>query len=268
MEVVKNWALERIGYGYIYGAKGQKCSVAFREKQAEQYPAQAGNILGTGAKWDGVPVWDCAQLVRYAWKQAGIDMVSGATSQWKKTDWERFGPVDGMPADAVACVYRERDGVMQHTGIYIGDGTVVHAKGTASGVVREKLGAYPWTHYGIPKGGENVLYQAIVQAENGLPVKMRQYADKGSHIVTKVECGQLVDVIGEDGVWCAVRYGSDKGFMMREFLRRADGSEPVQPEPEPDSGTFPTQEKIAALEREMAKVKERLDAVEQLFGEG
>lgn len=87
----KEWALSHVGDGYIYGARGQKCSLAFREQQAKQYPAQADNILGTGAKWDGKTVWDCAQFTRAAWAAAGINLVSGATSQWNKTDWESSG---------------------------------------------------------------------------------------------------------------------------------------------------------------------------------
>ena len=66
-------ALSLVGQGYIYGAKGQTCSPAFRRQQAQQYPEQADTILGTGEKWDGKPVWDCAQLTRAAAKAAGAD---------------------------------------------------------------------------------------------------------------------------------------------------------------------------------------------------
>ena len=77
-------ALSLVGQGYIYGARGQKCSPAFRQKQAEQYPDQAEYSRGVGAKWDGVPVWDCAQLTRAAAKTGGFTLPSGATSQWNK----------------------------------------------------------------------------------------------------------------------------------------------------------------------------------------
>jgi hypothetical protein len=36
---------------------------------------------------------------------------------------------------------------MQHVGVNIGDGTVVHARGTADGVIRSKFSSDPWTHY-------------------------------------------------------------------------------------------------------------------------
>ena len=33
-----DFALSKVGQGYIYGAKGQTCSAAFRRQQAAQYP--------------------------------------------------------------------------------------------------------------------------------------------------------------------------------------------------------------------------------------
>ena len=71
MEKAKQKALSLVGQGYLYGAKGQICSEAFRAQQARQYPEQAKNILETGAKWDGQPVWDCAQLTRAVAAAAG-----------------------------------------------------------------------------------------------------------------------------------------------------------------------------------------------------
>ena len=123
-EETKNKALSLIGQGYIYGAKGQICSEAFRQGQAAQYPEQAEMILGTGAKWDGMPVWDCAQLTREAAKAGGVTLVSGATSQWKKTEWDAQGNIDTLPEGETLFLYRRQNGSstkMQHTGVAIGD---------------------------------------------------------------------------------------------------------------------------------------------------
>ena len=103
-------ALSLVGQGYIYGAKGQKCSPAFRQKQAEQYPDQAEYILGVGAKWDGVPVWDCAQLTRAAAKAGGFTLPSGATSQWNKADWAKKGTIDTLPPGEAVFLYRRKGG--------------------------------------------------------------------------------------------------------------------------------------------------------------
>ena len=45
------FARSKIGQGYIYGAKGQTCTAAFRRQQAQQYPDQAQMILTTGGPY-------------------------------------------------------------------------------------------------------------------------------------------------------------------------------------------------------------------------
>lgn len=142
--------MAHIGDGYIYGAKGQICSEKFREQQAKQYPAHRSLILGAGGQWDGRQVWDCAQLTRAACRCGGAELVSGATSQWKQQNvWAKKGPIATLPAE-VCCLFREHGGRMQHTGLYLGDRTFVHAKGTRSGVLRQALGTYQWTHWALP----------------------------------------------------------------------------------------------------------------------
>lgn len=146
-------ALALVGNGYIYGAKGQICSPVFRRQQAAQYPQQASNILGMGAKWDGMPVWDCAQLTRTVAASAGVTLVSGATSQWNTTRWARSGEIETLPEGETVFVYRREAGskaTMAHTGVALGDGTCVHARGTAYGVVRQRMEEHAWTHWASP----------------------------------------------------------------------------------------------------------------------
>lgn len=154
---MKEKALSLVGQGYIYGAKGQTCSLAFRQQQAKQYPDQAERILDTGAKWDGKPVWDCAQLTRAVAKVGGVSLVSGATSQWTKTDWDARGTIDTIPENELVFVFRQsttNSAKMQHVGVALGDGTCVHARGTAYGVVKQTMNQYAWTHWARPKWGE------------------------------------------------------------------------------------------------------------------
>lgn len=149
-EKARAFALSKIGQGYIYGARGQTCSLAFRKGQAKQYPGQAHNILDVGQKWDGVPVWDCAQLTRYAARADGITLPSGATSQWRKGPWVQTGTLDTLPPDRTAFLFRQASGRMQHTGVALGDGTCVHAAGAAQGVIHQPVSAYGWTHWASP----------------------------------------------------------------------------------------------------------------------
>ena len=129
-------------------------------------------------------------------KQIGISMVSGATSQWKKTKWARKGTIDQLPKDQVACLYRWTGSVMQHTGIYLGNGYVIDARGSSAGVIKSKLSSYPWTHFGQPRGlikkeqtNEviSVNYQAKVVADSGSTVRMRSAPSKEAGVSATIQ---------------------------------------------------------------------------------
>lgn len=228
MERIAKFALDRVGEGYIYGAKGQTCSPAFRQQQAEQYPEQARMILEVGKKWDGRKVWDCAQLTRYAAKAAGLTLPSGATSQWEKADWLRVGTIDSLPAGEEAFLYRQSGSRMQHTGVAIGDGTCVHAKGTEAGVVHQPVSDYPWTHWAqLPPAAKeeepvSMAKRLVVASQNGKPVKVRADASTELPYIGKLEPGTAVDQLGEvvqAGIrWVQIRVGDIAGFVKGEFL--------------------------------------------------
>lgn len=226
-------ALSLVGQGYIYGAKGQICSLAFREQQAQQYPEQASRILGEGAKWDGVPVWDCAQLTRAAAKAGGVTLVSGATSQWTKTDWEETGEIGNIPEGEILFLYRRQKGsstTMKHTGVAIGDGTCVHARGTAYGVVRQDMAEYPWTHWARPKWpeegqGDNEpevigdMVQAKVTGPAGETVNLRSMPSKSGTVKERIRVGDIVSAGENKDGWRSVAYNGTIGYMMAEYLQ-------------------------------------------------
>lgn len=166
------FALSKVGQGYIYGAKGQTCTKNFREQQAAQYPDQAKTILGAGAKWDGKPVWDCAQLTRYAAKADGITLPSGATSQWRKGPWVQTGTVDTLPPNRTVFLFRQASGRMQHTGVALGNGTCVHARGTAYGVVQQPVSAYGWTHWASPWQETEITLQTLAEQIRQLQARL------------------------------------------------------------------------------------------------
>ena len=245
MKAVIEKALSLVGQGYIYGAKGQTCSPAFRQQQAEQYPEQADNIMKTGAKWDGVPVWDCAQLTRAVAKAAGVTLVSGATSQWEKTDWADTGEISTIPESKTVFVYRRNKNnpnVMQHTGVALGDGTCVHARGTAYGVVRQSMNEHAWTHWALPKWGETegadeAMYQAYVAAATGSTVRMRSGPSRSTGVVLEVPLETVVDVLAEQDGWCRIREpGGKTGWMMVQYLERANEADVELPENDQTGG--------------------------------
>lgn len=147
-----DWALSKVGCGYIWGATGYTLT----QTKLDQVIAKQGENSAAakyGKKWLGKQCYDCAQLVRWGLKAAGVEGVdiSGASSQWKKGKWLAKGELDTLPSDP-CIIFREdsNSSPMGHVGIYMGDGTVVHAQQTKTGVVHTKLTDGRWTHWATP----------------------------------------------------------------------------------------------------------------------
>ena len=231
---VKDWALSKKGCGYAWGASGYILTQAKLNSLIKQYPDYVSQ--SRNGKWLGKQVFDCAQFVRLALKEVGISLVSGASSQWKKTDWEQTGTIDTLPKDKLCILYRESSTAnpMQHTGIYLGDGYVMDARGSSSGVVYSKLSSYKWSHWAIPKGlyekDDNIiteevyqmLYQATVIADSGSTVRMRKGPGSSYGVVASIKLGTVVDVVAENGTWLQIMYAGSTGFMMKKFLTKVD----------------------------------------------
>lgn len=250
-EKLTAWALSKVGSPYVMGGTGKRCTPAYRKARAAQYQGSAAaieqqcqvmsgkKITCDGCKYDGMDCYDCAQLVRYGCKAAGIDGldISGANSQWVRGDWDEKGAIADMPEGAVCILYRQdSDGRMGHTGICLGDGTIVHAKGHAYGVVHDKVSAGRWTHYAIPKGmrseddgqaagkidarptlrkgskGEDVVYlQQLLNAEGA---KISVDGIFGSATEARVEAFQASHGLVADGIvgpltWSALEDSDD-----------------------------------------------------------
>lgn len=230
MKQVANFAAGCAGLGYIYGATGWVCTPARRQAQAAQYPEQAARILGDGARWDGVICYDCAQLVRAAVAAAGGYLPSGATSQWRwageRGGWLARGAIDDLPEVAGVILYREGGGAMQHTGVYLGGGEAVDARGTREGVVRGRVDGYPWTHWAMPvvdEGEGDDMGLATVTAASGSTVNLRAAAETGAAVLERVAVGARVTVLGEGEMWSRVRTDRATGYMQTQFLTRDDG---------------------------------------------
>ncbi len=251
-----DFALSKVGQGYIYGARGQTCSAAFRRQQASQYPEQAKYILDVGKKWDGVPVWDCAQLTRYAAKAAGVELPSGATSQWKKGPWKRWGNIGTLPQGEVLFLYRQKGSVMQHTGLALGDGTCVHARGTAYGVVHQPVNGYAWTHWASPwegpetpeKEDKSEMEYAIVSAQSGGTVRMRSGPGQNYGTLANIPIGTGVQVLDSGAEWCLIQHEGATGYMMSQYLAAVVNV------------ALTTEQRIASLEERISQIEKKMGA--------
>lgn len=131
-------------------------------------------------------------------------------------------------------MYRQdKDGTMGHTGISLGDGTVIDARGTNYGVLHQTVEKYGrWTHWGIPEGlyeeqkeeatgGDTVT--AIAKVIGGT-LRLRASASTASAIRCGIPEGTILDVLEKGDEWCKVDYNGRKGYVMSRYLA-FDGEE-------------------------------------------
>ena len=225
-ETVRAWCVSRIGCPYVYGATGQPCTPSYREARMAQYPQYAEKIKRNclylsgkagycdDCRWCdpktgvGKPAYDCAQLSRAAMEAVGIPMVSGANSQWERTDWAFRGNLAaGYPENEVCLVFRWDTDHMGHVGVYQGDGTVIHAKGHDWGVVREKLADTAFTHWGQPEG---LLTEGPIR-----PVLRYGASGQAVTLLQTLLC-DVATPIGVDGA-----FGPETRDAVKSFQKRA-----------------------------------------------
>lgn len=223
---ILDWCMSKKGAGYVWGATGYILTQSKLDQLINQYPSYVSQ--SKNGKWLGKQVFDCASFVRLAMKQGGASMVSGASSQWKKTNWQKKGTIDTLPKDQICCLYREspKANPMQHTGVYLGNGQVMDDRGSASGVIQSSLSSYPWTHWGIPtfefQEVLKVLYKATVAAPSGNSVRMRAAMSTDAAVLASIPLDTVVDVTSESGEWSEIMYNNEKGYMQSKFLRKGD----------------------------------------------
>lgn len=174
-------ALALVGCGYIYGATGWICTRARMEQQMRQYPAYAGQIERYGKKWIGKPCYDCAQLTRDVARRAGVSLPSGATSQWRAAGiWKEKDVIDTLPDEAGIFLFTMRDGRMTHTGVSVGHGEEVDARGHAYGVVRRPIRGTTFTHWARLAVDYDAQEDAGEDAGEETPPKPRRTLRMGS----------------------------------------------------------------------------------------
>ena len=146
---IVQYAVERVGCGYVWGGSGQ----ILTEEKLKYFKNKYYSFINEkkDRKWIGKQVFDCSGLVKCAFENVGIHISHGATSAWENTRWAMKGEIEKLPKNKISILFRKSSNGMCHTGIYLGNGEVVNAKGNKEGVVKEDLGK-SWTHFGIPIG--------------------------------------------------------------------------------------------------------------------
>lgn len=155
--------------GYIWGSYGQLWTEA-RQRALNKTTDEDHKISRQyGSKWIGKRVWDCSGL--WYWMMYsinGIKFSHGSNTIWneycsRKGKLVRGDRSDGEYLKPGSAVFMCRDGKRYHIGVYVGDGVVIEAKGTQSGVVMSSVAQ--WDEWGEIR---NVEYTGVIELASTL----------------------------------------------------------------------------------------------------
>ena len=139
------------GWGYVWGTYGTALSPDFLESKIIQYPDEVGGKEDfIRENWLGKRTADCVGLIKgYSWYDTASQMTIlvsngmpdiGADIMYENATEK--GTIDTIPEIPGLAVWKEG-----HIGVYIGEGEVVEAYRTTSGVIRSELANGGWTHW-------------------------------------------------------------------------------------------------------------------------
>ena len=210
-------------WGYIYGAAGEIWT------EAKQKAATKEQTVKYGKQWVGHHVADCSGLFTWAFKELGGYMYHGSDTMFRKYTTSSGALKNGKRTDGqelkpgtAVFVWKEEDQKYGHVGLYIGNGNVIEAASTQSGVIKSKVSAAKWEYWGelkgmsftsepVPKGYAEVT---------GTRVALRKAPSTSAGIITRINTGQRVKIEQPPpSEWDYVSYDGKKGYMMKEFLK-------------------------------------------------
>lgn len=209
-------------WGYVWGTFGQLLDEKLLRAKISQYPDGVGkyqNIIRS--KWMGRKVSDCVGLIKsYLWFDGSVvrySVKNDVNADGMYAAAIEKGPISTIPEVVGLCLWKRG-----HIGVYIGNGQVIEARGTAVGVIQSPLkgpGSAGWTHwlkcpfieYPATKAPYQVTSETLKRGSKGETVKRLQ-----------VMLGGTGHRVVADGDFGPVTEAAVRAFQMKRNLE-ADG---------------------------------------------
>ncbi|MCX7924119.1 MAG: peptidoglycan-binding protein [Clostridia bacterium] len=202
-------------WGYVWGTFGEILTAALLQAKIKQYPDGVGQYeTFIRQTWLGRRTSDCVGLIKsFIWWNGGSPVYnskSDVSANGMYTAAKEKGPINTIPEIPGICVWK--DG---HIGVYIGNGQVIEAHGTKSGVIQTPLsgaGATPWTHWlkcpfityevieGMQEGDKGEEVKALQTKLNKIGYRLVVDGDFGLATETAVKSFQIGNAMPAHGI--------------------------------------------------------------------
>ena len=220
--------------GYIYGSAGEKWTQAKQDAINKTTSDKYAMARKYGKKWIGHIVYDCSGLFHWAFAKLGGYMYHGSNTMFLKYTTSNGKLKSGKRTDGNALqpgtavfVWKESEKKYTHVGLFIGNGNVIEAASTQTGVIKSKVSNSKWTHWGELKGVDYQMPTPVPPepipagyAEvTGKKVAIRTAPTTQSSVILRMDTGKQVKLEQEPpSEWDYVSYNGKKGYMMKKFL--------------------------------------------------
>lgn len=188
-------------WGYIYGQWGATWTRAKQDRETREMTVKYGS------KWIGRRVTDCSGLLRWALNELGESIAHHARYQYTEYSAPKGKLINGRRDDGnpilpgTAVFLQGSESKIHHVGVYIGNDTVIEAKGTIYGVVTSHLAH--WDHWGELK---MVDYTNAAELETGDAQTDEEDAEAGTVVYA---------VVNNPNTWLNVRSGMGGEFPVQ-----------------------------------------------------
>lgn len=192
-------------WGYIWGKAGEMWTEAKQAAMNKTTSDKYASARKYGEKWVGHRVADCSGLFTWGFRELGGYMYHGSNTIWRSYCVEKGKLGKGKRTDGVelqkgTAVFTGTDDDHPHIGLYVGNGIVIEAAGTFSGVISTKITNTKWKYWGELKG---VSY-AAPSRPTVYPRTIRK-GDSGE------EVKRCQEILMRDG-YALPKYGADGKF--------------------------------------------------------
>ncbi len=191
------WLTAQVGHIYVWGAQGENATEAFiRKMETTQTNINRALALYNKRKAEGkksIKAYDCSGLiVCYMLENKLISGDSTASGLYSKCT-----QIKQSELKAGDIVFHHNGNKIHHIGVFIGNNTVIHAKGRDVGVVKEKFSTNDWNRFG--------RYEKL-QEESGGKV-MTKVITKTSPLMRGEDIKQLQTALNALGYNCGTADG-------------------------------------------------------------
>jgi len=185
---LSDYCESKVGLGYWLGTFGHFGTEAYLQVLAHSSwigSEYTSDYQRRCRRWLGVQVFDCVGLIKgFVW---------GCQNNWEAESGKTafYIPAQDVSADGIYDKANEKGNISsipmvkgvlvhkhQHVGVYVGNDTVVEAKGADYGVIRSKFSSGNWERWSkcpwIDYSGEVAVEPVVLTVDSGVTYKVRK----------------------------------------------------------------------------------------------